>query len=117
MSFPKTQPKMEEQPLDEIDQLIRWALLDAVASEEPSPQVWQDIKARLMTRSRDMPSQSGVERLWRQFASALKAWTSAVLAPSEANWDPRFAPQTRSYLIWRESLLLSMMPTTAAIIH
>lgn len=117
MSFPKTQPKMEEQPLDEIDQLIRWALLDAVAGEEPSPQVWQDIKARVMTRSRAIPSQSGVERPWRQFVSALKAWTLGILAPAEANWDPRLAPRARSYLIWRESLLLSMMPTTAAIIH
>jgi hypothetical protein len=117
MSFPKTQPEMEEQPLDEMDQLIRWALLDAVAGEEPSPQVWQDIKARVMTRSRAMPSQSGVEPPWRQFASALKAWTSAVLAPAEASWDPRLVPRERSYLIWRENLLLSMMPTSVAIIY
>lgn len=117
MSFPKTQLKMEEQPLDEIDQLIRWALLDAVAGEEPSPQVWQGIKAGVMTRSRAMSSQSGAERPWRQFASILRAWTSAVLASSEANWDPLLAPRERSYLIWRENLLLSMMPTTAAIIY
>jgi hypothetical protein len=117
MSFPEVQPNREEQPLDEIDQLIRWALLDAVAGEEPSPQVWQGIKAGVITRSRAMSSQSGTERPWRQFASFLRAWTSAILASSEANWDPMLAPRERSDLIWRESLLISMMPTRAAIIY
>jgi len=117
MSFPKTQLKMEEQPLDEIDQLIRWALLDAVASEEPSPQVWQDIKARLMTRSRTMPSQSGGERSWRQFASALKDWTLGILTPSEANWDPRLASRERSYLIWRENLSLLVMSMAVRMVY
>jgi hypothetical protein len=117
MSFPEVQPNNEEQPLDEIDQLIRWVLLDAVAREEPSPQVWQGIKARVMARPRAMPSQSGAERPWRQIASVLGAWTSAVLASSGASWDPMLAPRERSYLIWRENLLLSMMPTSAAIIY
>jgi len=117
MSFPKTQLKMEEQPLDEIDQLIRWALLDAVASEEPSPQVWQDIKAGLMTRSRTMPSQSGAEHLRRQFASALKAWVLAVFAPLEVSWDPRLAARERSYLIWRENLSLLVMPMAVRMVY
>ena len=117
MSFPEVQPNMEEQPLDEIDQLIRWVLLAAVAREEPSPQVWQGIKARVMTHSRAMSSQPGAERPWRQVASVLRAWTSAVLASSGADWDPMLAPRERSYLIWRENLLLSMMSTSAAIIY
>ena len=117
MSFPEVQPNMEEQPLDEIDQLIRWVLLDAVAREEPSPQAWQGIRARVMTYSRAMSSQPGAERPWRQVASVLRAWTSAVLASSGADWDPMLAPRERSYLIWRENLLLSMMSTSAAIIY
>lgn len=117
MSFRRIQPKMERQPLDEIDELIRWALLDSVAGEEPSPQVWQDIKARLMTRSRAMPSQSGVEHRWRHFASTIQACALGTLAPWDANWHSRLAPRERSYLVWRENLLLSMMPAAALIIY
>jgi hypothetical protein len=32
---------------DEIDALVRWALQDSVAGEEPSPEVWHKIRARL----------------------------------------------------------------------
>jgi hypothetical protein len=32
---------------DEIDTLVRWALRDSVAGEEPSPDVWHRIRARL----------------------------------------------------------------------
>jgi hypothetical protein len=32
---------------DEIDALVRWALQDSVAGEEPSPEVWRKIRARL----------------------------------------------------------------------
>ena len=117
MSFRKIQPKMEGQPLDAIDELIRWALVDEVAGEEPSPQVWQNIQARLMARSWAMPSQSGVEQPWRQFVSLLQAWASSFVAPLDANWDSRLAPQERSYLIWRETLPLSMMPMAAMIIY
>ncbi|MFQ5811750.1 MAG: hypothetical protein ACE5I2_00945 [Anaerolineae bacterium] len=118
MSFRKIQPKkMKGQPLDEIDELIRWALLDEVTGEQPSPQVWQDIKARVMTHSPAMPSQSGAERPWRQFASTLQAWALSFVAPLDANWDPRLAPRERSYLIWRETLPLSMMPMAAMIIY
>ena len=117
MNSPKIQPKMERQPFDEIDELIRWALLDEIAGEQPSPQVWQNIQARLMARSLATPSQSGAERPWRQFASTLQAWALSFVAPLDANWDPRLAPQERSYLIWRETLPLSMMPMAAVMIY
>ena len=117
MSSHRIQPKMEGQPLDGLDELIRWALLDEVAGEEPSPQVWQNIQAGLMMRSQAMPSQPGTERPWRQFASALQAWALGFVAPLDANWDPRLAPRERSYLIWRENLLLSMMPMAAVMIY
>ncbi len=107
----------EIQPGDEIDELIRWVLLDEVAGEEPSPQAWQNIQARLMAHSWAMPSQSGVKSPWRRVASTLQTWASGFGASLDANWDPRLAPQERSYLIWRESLLLSMMPMVAVRIY
>ena len=117
MSSHRIQPEMEGQPLDGLDELIRWALLDEVAGEEPSPQVWQNIQTRLMMRSQAMPSQPGMERPWRQFASALQAWALGITAPLNASWDSRLTPQERSYLIWRENLLLSMMTTAAVTIY
>lgn len=116
MSSHKIQPKMGGQPLDEIDELIGWTLQDEVAGEEPSPQVWQNIQARLMARPRIMPSQSGADRPWRQFASALQAWALYIIAPPGTSWDPRLTRQERSYLIWRENLLLSMMTMAAVTI-
>ena len=117
MSSHKIQLKTEGQSLDEIDELIRWALLDEVAGEEPSPQVWQNIQARVMARSWAMPGQSGAKWPWRRFASTLQAWASGFAASLDANWDPRLAPQERSYLIWRESILLSMIPMAAVRIY
>ena len=40
---------IEENPYqnDEIDALVRWALRDSVAGEEPPPEVWHKIRARL----------------------------------------------------------------------
>jgi len=32
---------------DEVDALVRWALRESVAGEEPSPEVWDRIRARL----------------------------------------------------------------------
>jgi hypothetical protein len=32
---------------DEMDALVRWALRDSVAGEEPPPEVWHGIRARL----------------------------------------------------------------------
>ena len=49
MSSREIQPKMEGQPLDGIDELIRWVLVDEVAGEEPSPQVWDHIQQRIKT--------------------------------------------------------------------
>lgn len=112
MNSPRIQPKK-----DEVDELIRWTLLDEVAGEEPSPQVWHNIQARVMAHPRTMPSQSAVERPWHQLASALQARALSLLAPLEANRDSRLAPRERSYLIWRETLPLSMMPMTAMIIY
>jgi hypothetical protein len=50
MSFHrKSWPTAEEStyPNDEMDALVRWALRDSVAGEEPSPEVWDKIRARL----------------------------------------------------------------------
>jgi hypothetical protein len=40
---------IEENPYqsDEVDALVRWALQDSVAGEEPPPEVWHKIRARL----------------------------------------------------------------------
>jgi len=113
MNFRKIQP--ETQPFDEIDTLIRWALLDEVAGKEPSPRVWEGIKAKLMLHSQAPPDRS--KRLWRRFASALQAWALGILAPLDPNLDSRLASRERSYLIWRETLLLSMMPMTVGIVY
>jgi hypothetical protein len=42
-------PTVEEDTYrnDEVDALVRWALRDSVAGEEPSPEVWHRIRARL----------------------------------------------------------------------
>ena len=34
-------------PNDEMDTLVRWTLRDSVAGEEPPPEVWDKIRARL----------------------------------------------------------------------
>jgi hypothetical protein len=50
MSFHrKSWPKVEENTYrnDEVDALVRRALRDSVAGEEPSPEVWYKIRARL----------------------------------------------------------------------
>jgi hypothetical protein len=104
------------QPLDELDELIRWALLDEVSGEDPSPQVWQNIQARLTVRSQAMPDEPGMRRRWRQFTSTLQAWALGIASPLEVSWDSRLSPRERSYLIWRESLLLSMTTRVSATI-
>lgn len=106
MSSREIQPKRH---FDEIDELIRLTLLDGVAGEEPSPQVWQNIKARI-TYPQTMPSLSRRKHLGQQFASAIQAWLSGIFAPWDETWEYRLAPQERSYLAWRESLSLLMMP-------
>jgi hypothetical protein len=112
MSSREIQPKMH---FDEIDELIRLTLLDEVAGEEPSPQVWQNIKARI-AYSQTMPGPSGRKRLGRQLASAIQTWISGLFAPWDEKWEYRLAPQERAYLIWRETLSLLMMPMAKAII-
>ena len=115
MSSHKIRLDMEGQSLDAIDDLIRWALLDEAAGEEPSPQVWQNIQARVVAHSRAMPIRPRASRPWRQFASALQDWAWGFAVPLDTNWDTRLTPRERAYLIWRENLLLSMMPIAAAI--
>jgi hypothetical protein len=110
MSFHEIQLH-EDQPLDVIDELIRCALVDEVADEEPSSQVWQNIQAAVISCSRTRSSPSRVRWPWRQFASILQACTRGFIVPVvEANWDPRLAPRERSYLIWQQSLSLSLVP-------
>jgi hypothetical protein len=45
----KSWPRVEENTYrnDEVDALVRWALRESVAGEEPSPEVWYKIRARL----------------------------------------------------------------------
>ncbi len=117
MSSCRTPSKMQDQPLDAIDELIRWALVDEVAGEEPSPQVWRNIQANVMADSRPMPSQPAVAWPWRQLASVLQSWTFGLTVSLDTNWDSRLTPRERAYLIWRENLSLSMMPIAAAITY
>jgi hypothetical protein len=100
-----------------MDKLIRWALLDEVAGEDPSPQVWQNIQARVMLHSQGLPSQPEGEHPWRDFASSLRAWALGITAPLNMKWDSRLTPRERAYLIWRENLLLSILSTTTVTIY
>jgi hypothetical protein len=104
----------EDQCLDMLDELIHWALVDEVAGEEPPPQVWQNIQARVTANSRARPSRWRVKRPWRRFASILQACAWGFMAPLDAQWDSRLAPGERSYLIWRQNFLLSLVPVAAA---
>ncbi len=100
-----------------LDKLIRWALVDAVAGGEPSPQVWQDIEASIMTRSQAVSSRSEIRQPLRQLVSSLWTWTSSILAPCDTNWDPKLTSQERSYLIWRENLSLLIMPMAVRMVY
>ena len=100
----------EYQSLDMTDELIRWALLDEVTGQEPSPQVWQRIQAEVVSRSRAKSRASRGRLPWRQFASILQACAWGLIFPVEANWDPRLAAKERSYLVWQQSFLLSLAP-------
>ena len=52
---------IEENPYqsDEMDALVRWALRDSVAGEEPSPEVWHRIRARLEQLKTKSPPRRG----------------------------------------------------------
>ncbi len=117
MSSHRTQPTATKPALNELDKLIRWALLDEVAGEDPSPQVWQNIQARVVLHSQALPSQPKTGRPWRDFACSLRAWALGITAPLNMKWDPRLTPRERSYLIWRENLLLSILSTTTVTIY
>ena len=54
---------IEESPYynDEIDALVCWALRDSVAGEEPSPEVWHQIRARLeQPKAQSHPQRGGL---------------------------------------------------------
>jgi hypothetical protein len=57
----KTWPTVEENayPSDEIDALVRRVLRDSVAGEEPPPEVWHRIKARLEQPKAQSPPRRG----------------------------------------------------------
>jgi hypothetical protein len=58
MSFHrKSRPTTEENTYqsDEMDALIRWALRNSVAGEEPSPEVWDRIRAGLEQPKAQLP--------------------------------------------------------------
>ncbi len=62
MSFHRERcPTKGENPYqsDEIDALVCWALRDSVAGEEPSPEVWHRIRARLERRRGQSHSRRG----------------------------------------------------------
>jgi hypothetical protein len=64
MSFHrKGWPTAEENtyPNDEMDALARWALRDSVAGEEPLPEVWDKIRARLeQPEAQSRPQRKGL---------------------------------------------------------
>jgi hypothetical protein len=57
----KTWPTVEEKayPSDEIDALVRRALRDSVSGEEPPPEVWHRIRARLEQPKGQSPPRRG----------------------------------------------------------
>jgi len=79
---------------DGLDSLVRWALHDSVADAEPSPQVWERIKGRVLDdaaitkahrpRRRRLPS----SRLWL-------SWLVGAGAGYPVPGDPRAAWQRR----------------------
>jgi hypothetical protein len=58
---------------DEMDALVRWALRDSVADEEPPPEVWHKIRARL----HQPKAQSHPRR--RRLLSAQLSWLVQLL--------------------------------------
>ncbi len=105
-----TQLKPEDQPVDAIDEWMRWALMNEVAGELPSPRVWQNIQAKIAAHSEVTSRPSRARGLWRNLASLLQTYAVGFLAPLEVSLDSRLAPKERSYLLWRENFLLCLMP-------
>ncbi len=60
---------------DEIDALVRWAFRDSVGDEEPSPEVWDRIRARL----EEQPKGQFFRRRGRVFPAQL-SWLVQLLA-------------------------------------
>ncbi len=77
---------------NEFDSLIRWALHDSVAAEEPSPDVWEQIQQRIAddaTVARAAPpSRIFSRRLWL-------GWLIGAGANFPVPGDPRLAWQRR----------------------
>jgi hypothetical protein len=86
--------KQDRSSTDALDSFIRWALHDSVAGAEPSSQVWQRVKTRVLDdidvakahppRRRKMPS----SRLWF-------SWLVGAGANFPVPGDPRVAWQRR----------------------
>lgn len=106
----RKQPGFDDQRLDAIDEWMRWTLVNEVAGELPSPRVWQNIQAKITAPPQAAPRQSRARGWWRNLASLLQAYALGFMAPPDASLDSRLAPKERSYLLWRESFLLSLMP-------
>jgi len=110
------QPGFDDQGLDAIDEWMRWTLVNEVAGELPSPRVWQNIQAKIAAPLQAAPRQSRAKELWRNLASLLQAYVLGFIAPPDTDLDSRLALKERSYLLWRESLLLSLMPMTVMVV-
>ena len=76
MSFHrKSWPRGEEDTYrnDEVDALVRWALRESVGGEEPSPEVWHRIRARLGQMKTKSPPRRG------RLLSAQLSWLVQLL--------------------------------------
>jgi hypothetical protein len=79
---------------DSLDGLIRWALHDSVADAEPSPQVWERIRQRVVEDAEGAMAPSSARRrvlprrLWL-------AWLIGAGADYPVLGDPRAAWQRR----------------------
>jgi len=77
-----------------LDSLIRWALHDSVADDEPSPEVWKRIQQDIVNERRTAVARTPVRphgkprRLWL-------GWLLGAGAEYPVPGDPRFAWQRR----------------------
>jgi hypothetical protein len=79
---------------DGLDSLVRWALQDSVADAEPSPQVWERIKGRVLDDAAIAKARSP---RWRRLPSSRMwlSWLVGAGAGYPVPGDPRAAWQRR----------------------